>query len=362
MRPVIERLRIFAQENETLLLTGSTGAGKSRLARWCHEQSPRRSGPFERVQLLGIPEELQLGELFGWRRGAFTGAVRDHMGSIARARGGTLFIDEIDKLSLRAQASLLEFLDERRYRVLGETGREHAADVRIIVGTNADLHETVRHGQFREDLYYRIHVLVVRVPPLSERSDEIGAWARWLLERSQPPHPRGPRVRLTVEAETLLSQARWPGNLRQLDNVVRRARSLARLSAPGDGGELLVNERHVRDALALEREGEDEAWTLLERAATAFVREAGRRPPGQVTFALADAFRSLILDAAARAAGSKEAAFLLLGEAAMVRRRNHHRVWRREMIRLEQLRRVLSHRDADRELWQEAVSPGEGRR
>ena len=116
-----------------------------------------------------------MAELFGWRKGAFSGAVKDNPGCVARAEGGTLFIDEIDKLSLKAQAGLLHVLEDRTYRALGEAGSDQKANVRFIVGTNANLPEAVRRGTFREDLYYRINVLPVRVPPLDERRDEIGA-------------------------------------------------------------------------------------------------------------------------------------------------------------------------------------------
>lgn len=144
MAGLVEMLRVFAQQEETLLLGGPTGAGKSRLARWCHARSPRRDRPFEVVDLVTIPEELQMAELCGWRKGAFTGAVRDTPGAVARAAKGTLFIDEIDKLSLKAQAGLLHLLESRTYRALGDTGRDQSADVRFIIGSNADLFELVK--------------------------------------------------------------------------------------------------------------------------------------------------------------------------------------------------------------------------
>ncbi|HZI08204.1 MAG TPA: sigma 54-interacting transcriptional regulator, partial [Archangium sp.] len=152
MAGLLPILRVFAQQEETLLVSGPTGAGKSRLARWCHERSGRGAGPFEALDLVTVPEDLQMAELFGWKKGAFTGAVRDNAGSVARAEGGTLFIDEIDKLSLKAQAGLLHLLEERTYRPLGEGAGEKRAEVRFIIGTNADLLGAVRAGRFREDL------------------------------------------------------------------------------------------------------------------------------------------------------------------------------------------------------------------
>ncbi|MEO8900514.1 MAG: sigma 54-interacting transcriptional regulator [Polyangiaceae bacterium] len=138
--PLIELLRAFAPRDDTVLISGPTGAGKSRLARWCHEHSSRKGERFEQLDILGLPEDLQLPELFGWKRGAFTGAVKDQAGAIARAAKGTLFLDEIDKLSLKAQAGLLRFIEERAFRMLGDDSvTERRADVRILVGTNADL-------------------------------------------------------------------------------------------------------------------------------------------------------------------------------------------------------------------------------
>src|SRR5262249_23145946 len=141
MTPLVEMLRIFAEQEETVLLTGPTGAGKSRLARWCHQHSRRAKGQFEILDLATVPEDLQLADLFGWKRGACTGAARDTAGAVTRAAGGTLFIDEIDKLSMRAQAGLLRVFEERRYRPLGEGASDRAADVRFIVSTNANVRE-----------------------------------------------------------------------------------------------------------------------------------------------------------------------------------------------------------------------------
>src|SRR5262249_5349857 len=140
MQGVIEMLRVFARQEETVLLSGPTGAGKSRLARWCHSRSPVSGQVFETIDLATVPEELQMAELFGWKNGAFTGEAKDTPGCIARAENGTLFIDEVDKLSLKAQAGLLRVLEDKRYRPLGEGAGDRTASVRFIVGTNADLH------------------------------------------------------------------------------------------------------------------------------------------------------------------------------------------------------------------------------
>jgi DNA-binding NtrC family response regulator len=340
MAGVVSILRIFARQEETVLLTGPTGAGKSRLARWCHEQSERARGPFEVLSMVTIPEELQLAELFGWRRGAFTGAVRDSSGSVERAEGGTLFLDEIDKLSLRAQGGLLQLLEERKYRSLGEGAGERIADVRFIVASNVSLEEAVRAGDLREDLYYRLNVLPVRVPPLSERIDEIEAWARHMLARRS----RSRTARFSPQAMVRLSRTPWPGNLRQLDNIVRRAFALA-LGHPPES-EIVVEEVHVRQALTYEGlNGRlPPLVEALEAAARAYVLEAQRRGrPLDLEFAAA--FQGFVLGTAIRELG-QEQAFKVLGKESLVRNRNTRRTIRMELTRVEALCRALGMNEA----------------
>lgn len=349
MSSVVEVLRVFAQQEETILLSGPTGAGKSRLARWCHEQSPQREKSFEILELSTVPEELQMAELFGWKKGAFTGALKDTAGCIARAEGGTLFLDEVDKLSLKAQAGLLRMLEERRYRPIGEGGGDRSADVRFIVGTNVDLRAAVRAGRFREDLYYRIHVLPVRVPALAERQDEIAPWARYMLERRHRGG-RGAGARLSSDAERALCAHPWPGNLRQLDNIVRRAYALALMDHGASGGDLTLTARHVERALVYE--GGADRGSVLElfrHAAAGFVSEAERRRAagGALDLDLADALRGLVLGTAVQKLGSREEAFRVLGKEAMVTSRNHHKVLRREMDRLDALCRALGEERGD---------------
>lgn len=339
MAPVLERLRVFARQEETLLLTGPTGVGKSQLARWCHEQSRRGTRAFETLSLLGVPEELQLGELFGWKKGAFTGAIRDNPGSVARAQGGTLFIDEIDKLSLRAQAGLLQFLDSHTFRSLGEGGRERPADVRIIVGTNVDLRGSVREGRFRQDLYYRVHVLPVRVPPLAERVDEIARWGQYMLQRRHDESDAPGRIRLTEAASERLRVASWPGNLRQLDNIMRRAYALAAVSPTNEASEeFVVDREHIEAALDGEEASEESLALLLRRAAGAFVRECQRqRDEGHPRLDLdqADVFRGFVLGSAIQMAGGREQAVEWLGKKHLLGNRNHHRLLRREWERMK---------------------------
>jgi hypothetical protein len=334
-------LRVFAQQEETLLISGATGTGKSRLARWCHERSARQGRPFEALDLMTVPEELQMAELFGWKKGAFTGAVKDSTGSVARAEGGTLFIDEIDKLSLKAQAGLLHLLEERTYRALGEGAGERRADVRFIIGTNADLLGAVRAGRFREDLYYRIHVLPVRLPPLDERRDEIGPWAQYMVGRRHRERLPGGQACLTEGAARLLASSSWPGNLRQLDNIVRRSYTLA-LVGHGGTGELVVEEPHVARALAYEGTSGAGGRPLMEAlraAAQSFLLEARRRE-GPLDLDLADAFRGFVLGTAVRQLGRDEA-FRVLGRDSLVRNRNHHKALKREVEKVDALLRAL---------------------
>jgi DNA-binding NtrC family response regulator len=330
-------LRVFAQQEETLLISGPTGAGKSRIARWSHEQSRRKGQAFEVLDLLSVPEELQMAELFGWKRGAFTGAVKDSQGAVARAQGGTLFLDEIDKLSLKAQAGLLHVLEERRYRPLGDDTSERRADVRFLVGTNADLRASVAAGRFREDLYYRISVLPVRLPSLRERLDELPLWAEHMLARR---HGRAGAT-LTPRAQSLLLEAPWPGNLRQLDNVIRRAYALALPERSPNGG-ITLDARHVEQALAYE--GAPESGSLfsqLWRAATAWINEAEKRPSAALSLDQSESFRGFVLGAALQKLGNRDQAFSLLGQSQAVKHRNHHKILRREFDKVRALARSL---------------------
>ncbi|HWU87453.1 MAG TPA: sigma 54-interacting transcriptional regulator [Kofleriaceae bacterium] len=334
----LRQLAAFAGQEETLLLSGPSGAGKSRLAAWCHSRSQRRAGPFVTVDLLSVPPALQMGELYGWRRGAFTGALADQDGCLARGAGGTLFIDEIDKLSLEAQAGLLQLLETRRYRVLGDPGRQREADARFIVASNADLKAEVARGRFREDLYFRINVLPFRVLSLDERPDELVRWAVHLLERR---HRGRGTVVLDDDAAALLERARWPGNLRQLDSVLCRAYALAGVDAAG--ADLRIARAHVEAALQLGN-GEEDTPNLmshLRRAADSFVDHLVE---GGVALRLdhADALRGLVLEAGLRRLGDLREVFRFLGGEAIVRSRNHAREYRREYDKVAALEAALT--------------------
>jgi DNA-binding NtrC family response regulator len=344
MAPIVEMLRVFAQQEETLLIGGPTGAGKSRLAQWCHAQSIRKSGPFEVLDLITVPEDLQMAELCGWRKGAFTGAVRDAPGAVSRAAGGTLFIDEIDKLSMKAQAGLLQLLESRKYRTLGDTGREQRADVRFIVGSNANLLELVAQGRFREDLYYRINVLPVKMPSLDERRDEIADWAFFMSLRRHRESIADGQVRMAPGVDRLLFERTWPGNLRQLDNVVRRAYALALMNHSPGANEIVLEERHFLRALSYESGGGKRSLLdCLQAAAVAFVEEAERIEEKGATLDLdyGEALRGFIVGTAVERTGSREHAFRMLGKAQQVQNRNHHKMLRREIDRVDALCKAI---------------------
>ncbi|GEN13387.1 DNA-binding transcriptional response regulator, NtrC family, contains REC, AAA-type ATPase, and a Fis-type DNA-binding domains [Myxococcus fulvus] len=341
MSHLLPVMRVFARQDETLLISGPTGAGKSRLARWCHEHSRQQQGPFETLDLMTVPEDLQAAELFGWKKGAFTGAVRDTVGAVARAEGGTLFIDEIDKLSLKTQAAMLHVLEERTYRVLGEDTRERRANVRFVIGTNADLKGAVREGRFREDLYYRLNVLPIRLPALDDRQDEVAPWARYMADRRHRQRVPHGGVGLTPEAERRLASASWPGNLRQLDNIIRRAYALALSRQGEDAREVRIEEEHVVQALAYDGAPGARAPVMerLHAAAEALV-DAVERCEGPVDLDLTDAFRGFVLGVASQRFGREEA-FKRFGREKLVTTRNHHRALRREVERIEALGRAL---------------------
>ena len=221
MQRVFEVLPAIAASPSTVLLQGETGTGKERVARTIHDLSPRKDGPFIAVNCGAIPDTLLESELFGYKAGAFTGATREKPGRFALACGGTLLLDEIAEISSALQVRLLRVLQERVYEPLGAT-RSEKADVRVIAATNRDLLERCRAGAFREDLYYRINVVRVELPPLRSRPEDIPLLVGQFIERFN--RLQGKAVGgITPEALSLLMAHAWPGNVRELENVVERA-------------------------------------------------------------------------------------------------------------------------------------------
>jgi DNA-binding NtrC family response regulator len=217
--------RRVAQSDATVLITGPSGAGKEVVARTVHTQSRRARMPFVAVNCAAIPETLLESELFGHVKGAFTGATQARIGRFGAAEGGTLLLDEIGELPLHLQVKLLRVLQERAYTPVGASD-VHPADVRVIAATNRDLERMVAEGRFREDLYYRLNVLSIAVPPLRERGDDILQLARTFLRRAAAAEGRGPMT-FDDDVATCLRRYSWPGNVRELEHAITRATVLA---------------------------------------------------------------------------------------------------------------------------------------
>jgi DNA-binding NtrC family response regulator len=218
MERVVELACRVARSDVRVLITGPNGAGKERIAQIVHANSSLRTGPFVTVNCGAIPSELIEAELFGAEAGAFTGANRARTGRFEAANGGTLFLDEIGELPLAGQVKLLRVLETGQFEMLG-SNKTRSAQVRILSATNADLPMLIREGRFREDLYYRLNVIDIPVPALSDRPADILPLARHFL---------GPSLHLSDDAATTLQQHDWPGNVRELRNSIERARLLAR--------------------------------------------------------------------------------------------------------------------------------------
>ncbi|AUX46363.1 Fis family transcriptional regulator [Sorangium cellulosum] len=225
MQRALERARRVAPVDSTILLTGESGAGKERVARLIHDASARASGPFVAVNCAAIPEALLESELFGHTRGAFTGASHDRAGLFEAARGGTLLLDEVGEIPPGMQAKLLRALQERQVRRVGEN-TSRPVDARILAATNRDLAADAAAGRFRKDLYYRLRVIEIHLPPLRERREDIAPLARALLAAASRRLDR-PVAGFTPEAEAALERHVWPGNVRELENAVEHAVALA---------------------------------------------------------------------------------------------------------------------------------------
>ncbi len=224
---VLERASKLAAGELPILILGQSGTGKELVARLVHQHSPRQGGPFLPINCAALPETLINSELFGHRRGAFTGADRDHPGLFESARGGTVFLDEIGDLPLSVQGSLLRVLQEKEVRRIGES-HARKVDVRIIAATHRDLERGAAEKTFRADLFYRLKVATVRLPALSERGEDILLLTDYFLARARGAGKKGAgNLRLTAAARQALLQHSWPGNVRELENVLAVAATLA---------------------------------------------------------------------------------------------------------------------------------------
>jgi PAS domain S-box-containing protein len=226
MQSVFEALPAIASSPSTVLILGETGTGKELVARTIHSFGPRRRGPFIALNCGALPETLLESELFGYKAGAFTGAYRSKPGRFALASGGTIFLDEIAEFALPLQVKLLRVLQERAYDPLG-SARSETTDARVIVATNKDLAEQMRNGLFREDLYYRVNVVRIELPPLRRRKEDIPLLTNEFIARFNRLQQKALQG-IEHEALSLLMAYHWPGNIRELENVIERAFILCR--------------------------------------------------------------------------------------------------------------------------------------
>ena len=283
LRQVFDFIRKAAPADATVLILGESGVGKELVARAIHEGGRRSQAPFVAVNCAALTESLLESDLFGHEKGAFTGAVQQHKGKFERAHGGTLFLDEVAELSPAIQGKLLRVLQEREFERVGGT-KPISVDVRVVAATNHDLKEEVQKGIFREDLYYRLNVLSVRVPALRERAEDIPLLAAHFLARScERMHRRASEF--TPKARTCLLQYSWPGNVRELENAIERAVVLSETGSIGP---------------------EDLPESLTEA-------QSGRAGMTRYHEAVAETKSRLILDAVAAASGNLTEAARALG-------------------------------------------------
>jgi two-component system response regulator FlrC len=226
MEETVALIEAASGSKATVLISGESGTGKEVVARRIHESSPWHSGPFVAVNCAAIPGTLMESELFGHEKGAFTGAVEPRQGKFEQAQGGTILLDEVSEMELSLQAKLLRVLQEREVERVG--GRKAIAlDLRVVATSNRDLTEEIRKGKFREDLFYRLHVIPIRIPPLRQRRRDVVPLARYFLDLACRSHDRS-GARLSPEAEAVLEGHDWPGNVRELQNTIERAAVLSR--------------------------------------------------------------------------------------------------------------------------------------
>jgi DNA-binding NtrC family response regulator len=295
LRSLMSSARRIAQTKLTVFITGESGSGKEIVARAIHAASDRAARPFIAFNCAAVPRDMIESQLFGYRRGSFTGADRDHAGIIGAARDGTLFLDEIAELSLDLQPKLLRFLESGEICPIGESA-PFPVDVRVVAATNSTVEQLLKEGRFREDLFYRLNVIRLKIPPLRERRDEIPALVRHFVAQSSGEFKKGD-VRVSEETMEHLLLCRWPGNIRQLQNEIRRMVALAEpdsVLTPEALSDEVFNARLARPTGA----GEFEMVVSLKGRLIPAVEEVERE---MIRRALADHQGNL--DAAARALG-----------------------------------------------------------
>ncbi len=221
MQRILRLVAKVARTESTVLVTGESGTGKELVARSLHLLSRRATGPFVAVNVAALPDTLLESELFGYARGAFTGAGGERVGLVEEADRGTLFLDEIGDMPLATQVKLLRTLENSEVRRLGENSTR-IVDVRVVAATHRDLHNAVLEGRFREDLFYRLNVVQIEIPPLRERREDIGLLASYFLDREAKRNDR-PGLAFSADAIVLLERYDWPGNVRELENAIEHA-------------------------------------------------------------------------------------------------------------------------------------------
>lgn len=294
LRSIVPALEQLAASDVPVVFQGETGTGKEVLARELHLRSRRSGRPFLKLNCAAVPLELLESELFGYEKGAFTGALNSKPGKFDQADGGTILLDEVGDMDIKLQAKLLHVLQDKQFQRLGGT-ETIQVDVRILAATHRDLRVEIEAGRFREDLYYRLNVVTIHVPPLRDRRDEILPLARFFLARYAEPGQPVPS--LSSELEEVLLSYQWPGNIRELENLMRRflifpdpERLAAELRngcgngynrnnsnhfgaiSPGLSGELptltqLEQERNRAEACAIQRALEAARWNRRKAAA-----------------------------------------------------------------------------------------------
>jgi two-component system nitrogen regulation response regulator GlnG len=311
MQEIYRVIARLTQTDLTVMVMGESGTGKELVARALHDYGKRRNGPFVAVNMAAIPKELVESELFGHERGAFTGATHRGMGRFEQAEGGTLFLDEIGDMPLEAQTRLLRVLQQGEYTTVG--GRTPIkTDVRIIAATNRDLRQLIQQGLFREDLYYRLNVVPMRLPPLRERAEDIPDLVRHFLRKAATAGL--PVKSLDTEALDLLKHYRWPGNVRELENLIRRLAVLH----PGEDIPAAAIAAELREPDFPNPDSAEEEASLgvaAERHLTRYFRAQGGRlpPPGLYDRVLQEVERPLISICLAATRGNQIRAAQLLG-------------------------------------------------
>ncbi len=301
MLQTLEMARRAAQTDVGIMLLGESGVGKEVLARYVHRVSPRAQGPFVAINCAAIPDSLLEATLFGFDRGAFTGASQSAPGKFEQAQGGTLLLDEVTEMAPALQAKLLRVLQEREIERLGGR-RRIPLDLRVVATSNRDLQQAVAQGVLREDLYYRLSVFPLRVPPLRERREDIVPLAEALLRRFAEQYALAVAPRLEAAARERLLGHGWPGNVRELENVVQRAAILC------NDGRIAAADLLLHPAAQPLRDAAPQAPAMGALAAGAEAA-AGRALGAE----LADSERRMIVDALRQSAGSRKLAAQRLG-------------------------------------------------